>query len=651
MFNFSKRSPKFACLWSGILLAWGFFSSFVLADSVYDAHTQVELIAETESIHSGETFFAGIHFKMDPEWHVYWKNPGDSGMAPQIKWDVAPEITAGALLWPYPQKIEQLPLATYGYEDEVLLMAPFQVAENLSTANSVKLRAKVAWLACKVECLPGKAEVEITLPVSSQKPLLHSTHANLFAQTRKKHPRELSSGGIDVEKKENHVSLFWSTNGELGTDLREVYFFAEDSELTQHAAQQILKKSSEGFELQIPLAVNHPKESRRLDGVLVARENDRVQAWEIHTPMKLTVPTHAVAVSSSVKIGVIMGFAFLGGLLLNLMPCVLPVLSIKILGFLNAPQKNSKDFLKKGIFFTTGVLVSFWVLAATLILLQSAGKQIGWGFQLQSPSFVAILSVLFFIFAFNLFGFFEIGTSLTGTGQSWIESGGWQGSFASGVLAVVVATPCTAPFMGTALAFALSQPPLIAMAVFTALGFGLSAPYLVLCFYPKWLRFLPKPGPWMIRFKKILGILMFLAALWLLWILSLQTGVVKKWMPTSFASAQNQIVWEAYSDKRLEELRAQGQPVFIDFTAAWCLTCQWNKKTALSHSTVIKIFKEKGITALKADWTLQDPVVTQALQRYGRSSIPFYVFYPARSLTPIFLPELLTPERLVQDLS
>ncbi|HRK60941.1 MAG TPA: protein-disulfide reductase DsbD family protein [Candidatus Omnitrophota bacterium] len=611
----------------------------VSAEPVYDAHARVELIADTAEITPGSEFQAGVLFRMDPEWHVYWKNPGDSGLAPVFKWELPEGISAGEIRWPIPQKIDLPPLTSYGYEKEVLLAVPFKASPELNTQLPAVLRVKVEWLACKVECIPGKAELEIKTPFQANN--------EIFRKTESTYPAKKLPWKVEARRTEKNIQLSFFS-GEAKMSLGDVYFFPENEALVSHAEPQTLTRKNQGYELQIPLSVNHPEDLESLRGVLVSREGlSAVRGWEVNVPFSSAAPA---VVRPPLHLAGAVFFAFLGGLILNLMPCVLPVLSLKILSFVSEANQSRPSVLKQGLIFTAGVLFSFWVLAGALILLKAGGQQIGWGFQLQSPWFVAVLAVIFLILAFNLFGFFEIGLSLTGAGQNLSAKKGWAGTFASGVLAVVVATPCTAPFMGTALGYALTQPAWTAWIIFTALGFGLAFPYFILCANPAWLRFIPKPGPWMITLKRVLGTLLLLTVFWLGWIFSVQMGAFQIVSRNQEASA-HKLSWEPYSEARLTELLAAGRPIFVDFTAAWCLTCQVNERLVLDRKETAELFKEGNIAALKADWTNRDEEVTRALASHGRNSIPFYLFYSGKGAAPVVLPEILTPKIVREALS
>lgn len=396
--------------------------------------------------------------------------------------------------------------------------------------------------------------------------------------------------------------------------------------------------------------------------------------------------------------------AFLGGMILNLMPCVLPVLSIKILGLVQQANEAKEEVFKHGLVFTLGVLISFWILAGLLLILRAGGESIGWGFQLQSPVFIVVLVFIMFLFGLSLFGVFEIGTSLTGAGQNVTSKSGYSGSFFSGIMATVVATPCTAPFMGAALGFAISQPAFISILVFTAIGLGMALPYLLITAFPKLLKFIPKPGAWMETMKQFMGFLLVATAIWLIWVLSSQVvpdSIITLLFALMFVSIgawvwgrwgtlmnskttrtialvvaailifgagyktienvsdesnkltatnNNSGIWKTFSPELVTELRNNNKPVFVDFTAKWCLSCQTNKKVALHNEDVEKKFKEKGVTTLTADWTNRNEVITKALAKFDRNSVPLYVLYPAGGKEPIILPEILTPSIVIDAL-
>ncbi|WP_287131327.1 protein-disulfide reductase DsbD, partial [Candidatus Cyanaurora vandensis] len=479
-------------------------------------------------------------------------------------------------------------------------------------------------------------------------------------------------------------------------ELNEIRFFPLQPLLIEAAAPQTFTRTSTGYALEIPRATAAPPTT--IQGVLVTPTGWRGASSEHALAVNARVEPVENLPSSGLNLGTALGLALIGGLLLNLMPCVLPVLSIKVLGFV----RQTGATWQYGVAFTAGVLVSVWVLAGLLLVLRAGGEQLGWGFQLQSPAFLVVLVAVLFLFGLNLFGVFEVGTALTRAGELVPSSGRW-GSFGSGVLATVVATPCSAPYMGSALGFALTQPTWAALAIFTALGLGMALPYLLLSFFPQLLKFVPKPGAWMETFKQAMGFLLMGSAVWLLWVLGLQTGVTTlirvlvalvllgsaawvlgKWgglmqptgtrwvarglalvalivglgfalgdleqaQATQTTSSVDELPWEVYTQERVAQLRQTRTPVFIDFTAAWCLSCQVNERIALNSAEVRAAFQKQGVVLLKADWTTRDSRITQALAQFGRSGVPLYVLYgPAGTQV---LPEVLTPGIVIAALA
>lgn len=723
------------------------FPSTLSAQSVYQAHTEVDLVTEAASIAPGAPFWVGLRMKMDPEWHVYWRNAGDSGLPPSIKWKLPEGFTAGEIQWPYPSRINLGPLTSFGYEGEVILWSRITPPPNLPSSKNLLIAADIDWLACKVDCIPGKAKLMMLLPVTARMQKNMDVSA-LVEKSRLLWPEtdNLWWGFTAYDHPENFVLELWPPSPKLVA--RNVYFYPYSDRLIAHAKPQEFKLDQHGYALTIPKSNLITTPPAELKGILLQDEawdpDGKYRAIEIRVPLEPSVRVQEGQLNSaeneiasaenrprssfplmSDEAGIVpMGrnditlllsclFAFIGGIILNFMPCVLPVLSLKIVGLVKSAQ-NRQQMINSGLLFTAGVIVSFWILAGLLIALQAAGHQLGWGFQFQSPVFVAAMAVILFILGYNLLGVFEIGTSLTGVGQSAPSTGYW-GSFWSGVLATVVATPCTAPFMGTAISFALTQPPFVAFLVFTFLALGMASLYLLLCIFPGALRFVPKPGRWMIILKAIFGFVLFACVIWLAWVLGLQKGtaavvvlaiglgliafglwlwgfhqrgkggaaaVLFMWIFTagglvtavggpaaflsshpdpalagegsrSFASAQDDtsIAWQDFSSELLAQLRAEKKPVFIDFTAAWCLTCQVNDRLVFQNKKVVEAFRNSGIIALKADWTNHSEVITRALAGYGKNSIPVYVLYGNQREDAVFFPELVTVDLVIDFLN
>lgn len=689
-----------------------FLASPVRAESVYDANVRAELISEVTSVQPGMPFQVGLKLTMDEGWHTYWKNPGDSGLATEIRWVLPPGFGTGSIEWPFPERLILSDLATFGYSGEIVLLSRVTPPARLEPGTVVEIQARANWLACEKICIPGKGEFTLRLPVKAEVPLPDTANVETFAAARARLPLEKTAWQVRAEANASYVRFTFIPSTEGLGRLGSLFFFPDGGDLVRHTADQIFEEKGEFSFLWVPRSTLHRDMPDVLKGVLVSGSGWRGPGSEkafafqgsLGALEEKAAPPVTGAVDMSLSLALV--FAFLGGLILNLMPCVLPVLSIKILGFVKQAGQDEKQVWHHSLSFTAGVLSAFWILALLLLTLRAGGEQIGWGFHLQSPFVLLFLIFLFMTLSLNLLGLFEVGTSLTGLGNVG-QKAGWAGSYLSGLLAVVIATPCTAPFMGAALGFGLTQSPFISFAVFTALGLGMALPYLILSVFPALLRFLPQPGPWMVRFKQVMGAVLLLTVLWLGWVLSRQipsagfrlvlvsfvplvlagwiygrwaqkgarsvlrqAGIVGAFvlctfaillasagvrlangvLSSSFSQAKPEGVWENYSEERLDALLSEGSPVFIDFTAAWCLTCQVNKKVALHDSRVMDAFRKKGVALLRADWTSRDETITRALAGYGRSSIPVYVFYPPESREYRLLPELLTPGTLLKEL-
>lgn len=667
------------------------------AQPVTQAHTTVDFISDVKSIQAGKSFWIGLRMKMDPEWHVYWRNPGDSGLPPSIAWKLPDGVTAGVIQWPYPKRINVGPLTSFGFEEEVILWSEISLPAHLPF-NELTVRAKVDWLTCKIECIPGQADFSLVFPV------VNESEKNIEAgewleKDRFNWPARQSDWSISARQNEKDFIFLLSAENPQG-NIKSLQFFPYNDTLIQHAAAQELRFEHHEYILTIPKSFLITKSIDELEGILVSDKtwdyNHHYHSLEIKVPVEQGVEQGRAVQpvkSSSLTLIVACWFAFLGGIILNFMPCVLPVLSLKIIGLVKTVRDRRK-MMMSGIIFTLGVLVSFWILAGCLMVFQSAGHKLGWGFQFQSPVFVAVMSGILFLLALNLFGVFEIG--IIGYSSGNIPAG-YGGNFMSGVLAVWLATPCTAPFMGTALSFAITQPAVISWVIFTCLGFGLATPFLLLSIFPQWLSFLPKPGQWMNILKVVFGFILLLCVVWLGWVLNLQKGIFAivilmiglaimgmaavagglfqrqgnplsfvlifllfvsgglmfmltglKFLPQKMAEQLGMdgkgIVWQKFSLERLAKIRREEKSVLVDFTAAWCLTCQVNDRLVFQNERVVEYFKQSGIVALKADWTNHSEEITEALTDYGKNSIPVYAFYRSGSQQPVFLPEILTPE-------
>lgn len=646
-----------------------------------------DLVAEPTPIISGKTVTLALRFNPVPGWHIYWKNPGDSGLPPSVTWKLPPGWTAGPLQFPFPEKILLPPLVSYGYEQETLLLTTFTIPDYEKIPSSFPIEADIEWLVCKETCLPGKAHLNLTL---STQPKPNIDLQGLFDDVRKDLPTSLPHISITAKTEGSALQLIVEPKTQVGS----LNFFPDGDFLDEFKPSKIETLSSGKLQLNL-----HLKEKAKLppslQGVLVA-ENP----WDTsgHRALAISVALKSPSSSTS-RLPLTLLFAFLGGLILNVMPCVFPILSLKALHLVQISSESRSAARREGIAFSFGVLLSLLALAGLLIILRASGQSLGWGFQLQSPPVVWLLLALLLALSLNLLGVFEF-QSLLGGLAAKKKSQGWAGAFASGLLAVAVASPCTAPFMGVALAAAFALPPHTTLLIFSFLAFGFALPVLLFSFFPALLSFLPKPGAWMNTFKRILSIPMLAAVLWLAWVayrlsgssailpallgtIALSLGLLLygrsqhsfppsstlRWgglalvllaalIPaTVLKTASTELVSHhpdrlPWSEEEVARQLAAGHTVFIDFTAAWCLTCQVNERVTLSHPDVQAAFRSNNIAFLVADWTRRDPAITSALHKYGREGVPTYVILrPTPNSTPQLLPEIITPSIVLKSLS
>ncbi|MBL8516146.1 MAG: thioredoxin family protein [Betaproteobacteria bacterium] len=695
----------------------------IFAQPVKTEHVLAELIAEPTSVQPGKPFTVALRIQHAPHWHTYWRNPGDSGLPTKIQWQLPAGYTAGSIQWPYPKRLPLGPLTNFGYENELLLLTDITPPANAS--GNVTLKAKADWLVCKDICIPEGGNFNLTLPVANE-PGPASSWASVFKLTRAQLPvtakawetRSVVDGGA--------VKVTVTPKAGTAHQPKGLFFYPYLEGSIENAKAQPVAAKAGGSELTVTLMPPVPAGLKTLPGILVSENGwgegsakaimvgeDPGQSTAIPTAFgggattgggsgnAASVAPNAPAATSNLTFWAALAFAFIGGLILNLMPCVFPVLGIKVMGFVQNAHEDNAILKKQGLTFLIGVVVSFWVLAGILLALRAGGEALGWGFQLQSPLFVTALAILFMLMALNLFGVFEIGLGLQSAAGNVSGKGIYGEAFLSGVLAAVVATPCTAPFMGAALGFTLSQPAHIAILVFTALALGMAAPVTLLSVFPAGLKWLPKPGAWMATFKQFMAFPLLATVVWLVWVLGTQqgnTGVMQllggllliamaawaygRWgmqggklataasvallaggiafaWPGAPADANiraadgtpqpGKLPWQPWSQERVAQLRSEGKAVFVDFTASWCITCQVNKRLALHDEAVVKRFAEAGVVPLMADWTRQDPAITAALAQFGRNAVPLYVMYPP-SGEPIVLPEVLTASLMLAEL-
>lgn len=699
---------KFSSIFCALLpLCFFAFSSPIstLASEKKEAEpVQVQLVSEEKSIQPGHPFWVGVELKMADGWDTYWINPGDAGFPTKVDWHLPQGLEAGPLKWPYPERFTNQSMTGFGYTHSVLLLAQITPSKEISS-NEMTLLADVSWLACKDQCQPGSAKVSLTLPITSATPEKNEAQVANFEKAHNAVPRPLHNdeGALSVAAQAEKIVLNVQAASDKGFgEVTEALFIPEQAELIDHGAPQQLIQKEGGFSLSVKRANPESALPDTMKGVLLISEKGSSVKKAIH--VETSTAAASATTTKTLSLGLALLFAFVGGLILNVMPCVLPVIALKIFGFVKIAHHQRSVILKHGGVFALGVLLSFWILSGILLILRAYGEGIGWGFQLQEPLFVAILAAVLFLLGLSLFGVFELGTSLISLGHKSSEGGSpLKSSFMSGILATVVATPCTGPLLGPALGFAMTLPPITALSVFTMMGIGMASPYLLFSAFPSLIRFLPKPGNWMIVFKQLMGFLMMATVVWLLWVFASQTDTIAvfvmlaslllfaigawiygKWATPArrritrllstavtmvifviggagaFAvSKQQQDLpaiaheeqtgsWIAFSPEKVAALRAEGKPVFVDFTAKWCLICQANK-VVLHSADITSAFQEKGVVTMTADWTKRDVTISKELEKLGRNGVPVYVLYPADTTQPPYiLPQTLTSS-LVND--
>ena len=691
-------------------------------DTVVTDHVRATLVTEASAVAPGAVFALGLRLEMKPGWHTYWRNPGDSGEATRITWTFPPEITlagtgsrsgpagsedngAGAILWPAPQRLPLGPLVNYGYEGSVLLAVPVRVAPTAPASGTLVIRARASWLVCADICIPEEGVFEISLPLGPRLEPSAAAPAFLAAQRRVPAPlpgtARFAPAGDDIV-----LDIAWSDAAMKSPGKRPWFFPFAYGEIA-FAGAQTTRHRDGGMTLFLPRAraagagspAGLPSDAAPLTGVLVlgdpARSGAAFELAAALDPALAFDPALASgrgAPSFPIGIGVWQAllFALLGGVLLNLMPCVFPVLFMKAGALMRDAHAGLAPRRAGALAYASGIVLGFLALAAALLLLRAGGEALGWGFQLQSPTVIVALALLFFALGLSLSGVFDLGERIMGYGDGLARRDGHVGSFFTGVLAVVVASPCTAPFMGAALGFAITQSAVLALAVFAALGVGLALPFLAISFSPVLLSRLPKPGPWMGTAKQALAFPLYATAAWLLWVLARQAGNDALALALAAAIAVAALCWlagraargrwvygalafavagaaaaatgrldgpaaapeaslssAAWSAEKVRSLTDDGKTVFVNFTADWCITCKVNERVALDRPGPRAAFASGKSVYLVADWTRRDPDITRALADFGRNGVPLYVVY-RRGAPPRILPALLT-ERLVTD--
>jgi thiol:disulfide interchange protein/DsbC/DsbD-like thiol-disulfide interchange protein len=698
----------FKYLLLGLMLASP--AAFALSgNTVATDNVKARLVSETSAIAPGQSFWVALEFDIRDGWHTYWRNPGDSGQATKLTWQLPQGFTAGDIVWTTPHRFEIPPLVNYGYAKHAVHLVNVTAPKDLPVGTPVVLSAKASWLVCSDVCIPEEASLQLKLPVGAQPGAADPADAALFAAARGELPSaELAATTSRVRNGRLVITLGKEWGATL-PQIKSLAFFPYDDGGIEYAAPQTLSRGENAVELDMKLGYQPPK-GGTIRGVLLATEQSGSDT--VTVPMEIAASFSGAGADARIGAGAgtpeknagaslpaLMLFAILGGLILNLMPCVFPVLSIKAIGLVEQAKKHPAAVRAKGVVFALGVISSMLCLAAVLLALRSGGEQIGWGFQLQSPLFVTFLVYLLLAVGLNLSGVFEVGGGLAGVGDGLTQGDSYRASFFTGVLTTLVATPCTAPYMAFAVGAALTQPPMAALGIFAALGFGLALPYLLLSFAPWMRRALPKPGAWMDTLKQVFAFPIYASAAWLLWVLAQQTssfglgaalaGAIlisfAAWayqkskssstggrvtalataalavllaliLPVRFAdvaaaspsvsagSTHAADQWQPYDAAEVAKLNAAGQPLLVNFTASWCLTCLVNERNAFADSAVQEVFRSKRVTLMKGDWTNRDPAITRALASFGRAGVPLYVVYNSKpgSSEPVVLPQLLT---------
>lgn len=671
-------------------------------ESPVDATENVRsrLVLETDGVAPGQTVWVSLTQDIRDHWHTYWRNPGDSGIPTSIAWTLPPGWQAGDIVWPTPQRFEIGPLVNFGYGERSHLLVPLTVPADARPGEVVELQAAVDYLVCEDICIPESASLRLPVPVRAEA-APEPAVAPLFAEARAALPVESPyparfTAGASVNR------LVLSAQGLDQSRIANIFFFPHAFEIAASNAPQKASIGPDGLVLELQPAGAVPPGpvtgvltfTEDLDGKTV-RHAFAISAAIDGTPAAAVARSTApVGDGGGTTLPTALVLALLGGMVLNLMPCVFPVLSMKAMALIAHGPSHAKQH---GLAYTAGVLVCFAIVAGALLALRAGGAAIGWGFQLQDPLVVAILAYVMLLLGLSLSGVFTIGGSVMGVGQGLAARGGLAGSFFTGVLATIVATPCTAPFMGTALGYAITQPWFVALSVFLALGLGMALPFLALSFSPWLLRHMPRPGVWMDRVKQVLAFPLYASAAWLVWVLSVQAGpdtvaivlaglvavAFAAWLygatqnasgrgwriggglaallllvvaglgagrgvadagtaTPSVATATGERTYEPFDEALLAQLTAEGKPVFVNFTAAWCVTCLVNERTSLSTDAVKTAMKAKGVTYLKGDWTNRDAKIARILESHGRSGVPLYLLYLPGEAAPRILPQLLT---------
>jgi len=646
---------------------------------------RASLVSSHDSVAPGQEFYIALRTELDEHWHTYWRNPGDSGEPVHIEWELPEGVTAGEINWPLPRPIATGPIVNYGFEGSPLFPVKFTVSKDAKVGSVITVVSNFYYLVCKDVCIPeqGTASLPIAVGESAEDIGWKTEIEAALAETPE---RGSVQGGII----KTGAALDMSFSNLPEGDFSKAYFFPYGQGVLGHSDPQVITRGANGLSLTTtPDYIWEDTTPKVFEGVLTYEEGGQLKGTEVALAVGQSFDIGAAAAPKATIGGVtlwtaIIG-ALIGGLILNLMPCVFPVISIKALSIAKSAHGERAKIKREAWLYTAGVIATFLLLTIILLALKAGGSEIGWGFQLQSPKVVAVLAVLLFAIGLNLLGAFEFGSGLQNTGSGLTQKSGAAGTFFTGALAVVVATPCTAPMMAGAVGYALAAPAFVTLAVFMALAIGFALPFLLIAYVPGLLSKLPKPGAWMERFKEILAFPMFAAAIWLVWVLSLQAGEDGVLLVLSAMLAVGLAIWflkrkamlgkalgalsvlaamafplsiaanavsanvvagelhaEVWSPARVAQLQAEGRPIFVDFTAAWCVTCKVNEKVVLNKAKTQKLFKDTNTAFLIADWTNKDDVIAAELAKYGRAGVPLYLVYSNNSVSPEILPQVLS---------
>lgn len=716
----------------GLGLACSALLLSVSAKPVRNGAVVAELVSAQASIQPGQPFWVALKLDHDAHWHTYWIYAG-TGYPTSINWTLPEGFTAGPIVWPTPHTVKDTSgnITGNGYEGQIFLFTKITPPANLAPGTTITLKAATEWLMCKDSCMPGDAALELTRLVTAEAPQPDMTIARLFNNAFADVPTANPEWVFSAQRDGKKIILRVTPRAPGNTHELSTPHYFDEAGVVDYAIPPKVTKEGATLVLELSATAEAPADARGLKGVLTTA-NGFGGTYAPHgalvdtpfvvkeAPISTTTPAannsaspagaplSAVSTQPASLLGTLF-LAFVGGLILNLMPCVFPVLGIKIMGFVNQSGHDKAKVVQHGIVFALGVLISFWTLAGVLLALRSGGAQLGWGFQLQSPAFVFGMAAFLLIFALNMSGLFEVGLSATGAGANLQSKDGLAGSFFTGALATLVATPCSAPFLAPALGAALTLSPIESLAVFTAIAVGLALPYLLLSIFPQAIKVLPRPGAWMETFKQFMAFPLYATVGWLLWVLAAQTsgddygllnivfgfvliamsawaygrfgqtygkparqlagkvaalalfgaglwlGWPKDAAATPVASADGRptyaVTWEKWSPEAIAAAQKAGKFVYVDFTARWCATCQTNKATVFHSDAVLAEFAKKNVVLLRGDWTNKDPLITAELARWNRSAVPFNLIYAPTKKDPVILPELLTPSIVLEKLA